>query len=215
MTSLLSALFALAVIHLLAAMVPGPNMVVTAHVAASRSAREGLACVAGVVVTTLAWVCLTLAGVGMILQELGHFYTALKFIGALYLLWLGGRMIWAAVRQPAASAPVPQSAMARLPRSAFRLGVLTNVSNPKSAVFWTSVFVVAVPPDAPAWFYGAVIAVIGVQTALWYGLVALAFAAPPAQAAYRRFGRFVEGLAGAAMIAFGLKLAVDAEAAAH
>ena len=121
MTSLLPALFALAVIHLLAAMVPGPNMVVTAHVAASRSAREGLACVAGVVVTTLAWVCLTLAGVGIVLQELGHFYTALKFIGALYLLWLGGRMIWAAVRQPAASAPVTSVPIPRtggsIPRS--------------------------------------------------------------------------------------------------
>lgn len=54
---LLSALLALSLIHILAAMVPGPNTVVTAQVSASRPAREGLLCVAGVVIATLAWVC--------------------------------------------------------------------------------------------------------------------------------------------------------------
>jgi threonine efflux protein len=210
MTSLPHALLALSVIHLLAAMIPGPNMVVTAHIAASRSGRAGLACVGGVVVATLAWVSLTLAGVGIVLQELGVFYSVLKAIGAAYLFWLGVRMIWSAARKPVA---VPVAGQVR--RSAFRSGLLTCLSNPKSAVFWTSVFVVAVPAGAPVWFYLAVIALIGVQTSAWYGFVALAFAAPRAQAAYRRFGRYVEGLAGAAMIGFGLKLAVDAEAGAH
>jgi len=212
MTTLLSALLALAVIHLVGAMVPGPNMVVTAHVAASRTVRDGLMCVAGIVVATLTWVSLTLAGVGIVLQELGTLYTTLKLIGAAYLMWLGGRMVWDALRHapdPAGAPELPK----RLPRAAFRSGLLTNLANPKSAVFWTSVFVVAVPPEAPAWFYAAVIAVIGVQTALWYGFVALVFAAPPTQAAYRRMGRFIQGLAGTVMVGFGLKLAADAEAA--
>lgn len=226
MTTLLPALLALAVIHLVGAMVPGPNIVVTAQIAASRSARDGLKCVAGIVVATLTWVSLTLAGVGIVLQELGSLYTALKLVGAAYLLWLGGRMLWAAIRHaPASGAEVgvgvgsadsplpPGRTRGRLPYSAFRSGLLTNLTNPKSAIFWTSVFVVAIPPEAPAWFYGAVIAVIGVQTALWYGLVALVFAAPPTQAAYARMGRVMEGLAGSVMVGFGLKLAVDAQAA--
>ncbi len=207
--SLASALLALSLVYLLGAMVPGPNMVVTAHIAATRSAREGLACVVGIVIATLAWVSMTLAGVGIVLQELGIAYTILKAVGAAYLLWLGVGMIRSAARGPATvSVPVA----GRIRRSAFRSGLLTNLSNPKSAVFWTSVFVVAIPQSAPAWFYAAVIGVVGVLCLSWYGFVALAFAAPPAQAAYRRFGRVVEGLAGAAMIGFGLKLAVDAEA---
>jgi RhtB (resistance to homoserine/threonine) family protein len=213
MTAFLPALFALAVIHLVGAMVPGPNMVVTAHIAASRSVRDGLMCVAGIVIATLTWVSLTLAGVGILLQQLGALYIVLKLVGAAYLIWLGAKMLWSAIRH--APEPDEPAAPKRLPRDAFRSGLLTNITNPKSAAFWTSVFVVAIPEHAPAWFYAAVIAVIGVQTALWYGLVALAFAAPPAQAAYRRFGRFVAGIAGSLMIGFGLKLAFDSEAAAR
>jgi len=213
--SLLPTLFALAAIHLLGAMVPGPNMVMTAQIAASRSARDGLACAAGIMAMTLAWVCLTLAGVGFVLQELGVVYAALKFVGALYLVWLGARMLWVAVRNGVASSTETPGPSPRTPRSGFQSGVLTNLSNPKSAMFWTSVFVVAVPHDAPLWFYGAIVAIVGAQTFLWYGFVALVFAAPPAQATYRRFGRLVEGLAGTVMIGFGLTLAADAGATAR
>ena len=211
---LLSALLALSLIHLLGAMVPGPNTVVTAQISASRSAREGMMCVAGVVVATLVWVSLTLAGVGMVLQQLGALYTALKWAGAAYLVWIGASMLWRAARQPAQTGP-PQAGPAprRLPASAFRTGLLTNLSNPKSAIFWTSVFVVAVPSQAPAWFYIAVVTLIGVQTALWYGFVALVFASGPARRAYQRLGRLIEGTTGAVMIGFGLKLAADTGAA--
>ncbi|MEJ8571870.1 LysE family translocator [Microbaculum marinum] len=211
--SLLSALLALSAIHLVGAMVPGPNIVVTAHVAGTRGARQGLLCVAGIVVATLTWVSLTLAGVGIVLQELGALYNGLKLAGAAYLVWLGARMLWGAIWQ----APGPRAAASepkRLPVAAFRLGVLTNLANPKSAVFWTSVFIVAVPPSAPVWFYVAVIAIIGIQTGLWYGLVALAFAAPPAQAAFQRMNRYLAGLAGSLMIGFGIKLALGTDDAA-
>lgn len=206
---MITALLALSLIHILGAMVPGPNTVVTAQISASRSAREGLLCVAGVVVATIAWVSLTLAGVGMVLQQLGAIYTALKWAGAAYLVWVGVSMLWRAARQPSQAGPAPR----RLPASAFRTGLLTNLSNPKSAIFWTSVFVVAVPPQAPAWFYVAVVALIGVQTALWYGFVALVFASGPARRAYQRLGRLIEGATGAVMIGFGLKLAADTGAA--
>lgn len=117
--------------------------------------------------------------------------------------------MWDAARQPVSGG----AAARRLPGSAFRTGLLTNLSNPKSAIFWTSAFVVAVPHGAPGWFYAAVVAVIGAQTALWYGFVAIVFASAPARRAYQRLGRIIEGVAGAVMIGFGLKLAADAGAA--
>ena len=86
-------------------------------------------------------------------------------------------------------------------------GVMTTLSNPKSAVFWTSAFLVALPPHAPGWVYPTIVAIVGVQSAIWYGTLALFFSTGAAQKLYQRIARYLDLLAGGVMIALGLKLA--------
>jgi threonine/homoserine/homoserine lactone efflux protein len=57
--------------------------------------------------------------------------------------------------------------------AAFRAGFVASVANPKSGVFWTSVFGGALPPDAPLWFLAATTATIASIAAGWYVSVAL------------------------------------------
>lgn len=201
----LPALGTLALLHLASAAIPGPNTIVIGHRAASRSVGEGLRTVAGVVTATLVWVIVSLAGVGVLLQQAGEIYAAIRLAGAAYLVYAGGRLLFSAVRPPASQPDRP----ARAAASAFRAGLLTTFSNAKSAVFWTSVFVVALPPDAPLAFLAAAVLLVGVQSAVWYSLVALAFSAPPARRAYRGLARWLDGIAGCVMVAFGLKLALE------
>lgn len=88
-------------------------------------------------------------------------------------------------------------------------GLLTTLSNPKSAVFWTSVFVLVVPAHAPLWFYGAVVLLIVIQSALWYAIVALALSTAFARRHYMRFAAWLDRIAGIIMIGLGLTLAND------
>jgi len=201
-TSLLAtSLLALSGMHILMAMVPGPNTVVVSHFSASISRRAGLTAMAGIVLASLLWVALSLAGIGVLLLEAGWLYRTLRLVGAAYLVYVGIRLLLSARH-----ARPPGSATSRLGRAPFAAGLLTTLSNPKSAVFWTSVFAVAVPPQAPAWFYAAVLGIIAIQSALWYSAVALLLSTGLARRHYTRCARWLDGIAGAVMVALGLHL---------
>lgn len=196
-------LLTLAAMHILMAMVPGPNTVVVSWLSATRSRRAGLAAVAGVVLATLVWIVFALWGVGALLREAGWLYRSLRLLGAAYLVYVGVRMLRAGWR-PATDAENARPRFGN--RRPFATGLMTTLSNPKSAVFWTSVFLLAVPPHAPAWFYVAVVCVIAVQTTLWYGGVALFFSTGFARQQYLRLARYLDLVAGTVMIGLGLKL---------
>lgn len=197
------ALAALSLLHLLAAMVPGPNTVVVSHLAAGHSLGAAFRAVAGVATATATWVIVTLSGVAVVLHQAEGLFWLMRIAGAGYLFYVGTRLLAALLR------PAGDGAGARTTvTSPYRLGLLTNLLNPKSGVFWVSVFAVAVPTGAPTGFYAAAVALILLQTLLWYGLVALVFASGPARRLYCHAARWLEGLAGLAMIGFGIKLAV-------
>ena len=191
--------------HILMAMLPGPNTVVVSWQSATRSRREGLQTVAGVVFASLIWVALALWGVGALLLDAGWLYRALRLLGAAYLVYVGVRMIRAGLRKGAGEmAATPPRIVGKIP---FVMGLTTTLSNPKSAVFWTSAFLLAVPPHAPGWVYAAILAIIAVQSAAWYGFLALFFSTGFARAQYLRLARKLDLFAGAVMVALGLKLA--------
>lgn len=196
---LLAPLLHLSAIHLLMAAVPGPNTVTVGHSAAHVSRRAGVVAAAGVAVASLLWVSLSLVGVGALLASAGGLFHLLRLLGAAYLCYVGIRMLRGG---RVGAAPAGRGA-----RAPFRAGFMTTVSNPKSAVFWTSVFALVVPVGAPGWFYAVIPAQILLQSFLWYGFIALAFSSAPVRRNYLRLGVVFSRVAGACMIFFGLKIA--------
>jgi threonine/homoserine/homoserine lactone efflux protein len=197
------ALATLAVLHILAAMVPGPNTVVVSQLAAGHSSGAAFRAVAGIVTATTTWVVLTLSGIAVLLHQSETLFWLLRVAGTAYLLYAGVRLMAGLLRNAATGGTVDV-----VPAAPFRRGLMTTLSNPKSGVFWTSVFAVAVPAGAPTGFYLAAVALIVVQSTLWYSLVALVFSSGPARRAYRQAAKWLEAAAGLAMIGFGIKLAV-------
>lgn len=197
----------LAGMHILMAMLPGPNTVLVGYLSATRSRRAGLCAAAGVVTASMAWVVLALYGVGALLMEAGTLYRVLRLLGALYLLYVGIRMLRAGLARPAVDGGRAGPRLGE--RRPFVAGLLTTLSNPKSAVFWTSAFLVAVPPGAPGWFYGAILLIVLVQSTLWYGAVALILSTGFLRERYLAFARHLDTVAGVVMIALGLRLAEE------
>ncbi len=199
--SLSLVLLQLSLMHILMAMIPGPNTVVVTYFSARTSRQAGLKAVGGIVLGSAIWVILSMLGVGVLMLEAGVAYRALRLAGAAYLIYVGVRMLIAGMK------PASNAAPAQGGRSPLLAGLLTTLSNPKSAVFWTSVFVLVVPAHAPVWFYGAVVLLIVTQSALWYAFVALALSTAFARRHYMRFAAWLDRIAGVIMIGLGLKLA--------
>ena len=99
----------LAVVMLLAYVSPGPDFVAVVSFALG-GRRGGLGVALGVALASLAWATFAMAGLSVVLVHLGWLYEAIRIGGALYLVWLGARMLLGAVRPTHAGAMMPVEA---------------------------------------------------------------------------------------------------------
>lgn len=203
--SFLPQLSALAGVMLLACASPGPDFVAVSSNALS-GRRAGVLTALGVAAGCVLWATLAVFGLGVVLTRLGWLYSAVRLVGAAYLIYLGGRLLLSARR----AAPPPEVERATTDhRGAFRRGFLINVANPKAAVFFGSLFVTLLPVDAPAWVHVATVLVVAGVSTSWFVLLAVMFSAASVRAVYGRIRRGVDAVTGAVLMGIGAKLAIE------
>ncbi|MGE8202253.1 MAG: LysE family translocator, partial [Variovorax sp.] len=135
------ALFALA--SLLLALTPGPNMIYCVSRTLIQGRRAGLISLGGVLIAFLAHLFAAALGLTALLLAVPLAFDAIRIAGAAYLLWLA----WQAVR-PGGNAPFEARVLpADPPARLFRMGFLTNLLNPKVAMFYLSFFPQFIHPE--------------------------------------------------------------------
>ena len=185
---------------------PGPNFLATVYTTASQSRRLGLLVSLGIAVGTTVWATASLLGLSLLFETATWLYQSVKLAGALFLIYLGLRTIVLARRLPA-SGPAPAVPVSA--GQAFRRGLIVDLSNPKAAVFFASLFAVTVPPDAPLWFQTAIVAAVVMLAGGWYALVACVVDLKPIAQLLRRAQRAFTYASGGIFVALGLRLATD------
>jgi threonine/homoserine/homoserine lactone efflux protein len=197
------ALLAIAGAITLGAMSPGPSFLLVARTAIARSRLDGLAAALGMGVGGVLFAAAALLGLHVVLIAVPWLYLVLKVAGGAYLIFIGV-MIWRGARQPVrideGRAVEPRAA------SSFWLALATQISNPKTAVVYASVFVSLLPPEVPLWAMLVLPLVIFAIEAGWYAIVALALSAPSPRAGYLRFKAGIDRAAGTVMALLGLRL---------
>jgi threonine/homoserine/homoserine lactone efflux protein len=188
----------------LGAMSPGPSFVLVARTSAARSRRDGLAMALAMGIGGMLFAVLALLGVHVVLSTVPLLYALLKVLGGAYLVYLG----WSMWRN--ATQPVNFQKTGMTSKQSFWLGLATQISNPKTAVVYASVFVSLLPQDIPLWAILVLPAIIFCIEAGWYAIVALALSAPAPAAAYLRWKAWLDRTAGGVMGLLGLKLIHDA-----
>jgi threonine/homoserine/homoserine lactone efflux protein len=134
-------------------------------------------------------------------------YAALKIAGSLYLIWLGLRVLWDLQHPRDEEGPPPQARLSL--GAAWRLGLMTNLANPKTAFFVASLFSATLPPES-FWSHGPfVVATMIVISTVWYGAVAWTLGGPGMVRGYRLVRRWIDAVAGVVFVGFGVKLAVS------
>lgn len=199
-------LLAIAGLWAAAVVTPGPNLLATVHATLSKSRAHGLLVVLGLVTGTAVWASAAAFGIAAVVAQVGALYTLLKVAGAAYLIWLGVQLFRSGGKDRGPGAPSAGPHI-RSGFGAYRLGVLTNLSNPKTAVFFASLYAGLMPPQPSVPLQLASIAVILSISTGWYGSMALAFSHPSVAGRYGRARRTLDRICGGLFIGAGLGLA--------
>ena len=196
-------IFAILLVDFVALISPGPNFVLVTSSAVAQSRKHALWTALGISTGSLVWAGAAAMGIASLLQALPLLGTALKIIGALYLIYLGVQLLRSDGFQPG------RGQETRSAQGSFWRGLLVNMTNPKSAAYYASVFAVFLTPDMPVWVLMVLVAGIAALSLGWHVLLALGFSAGPGKARYLAVSKYVDRACGGVLIMLGLKLAWD------
>ena len=180
---------------------PGQDTALTIRNTLLGGRRAGVGTAVGVVGGQLAWALATSAGLAALLLASAPLFTAIRLAGAAYLVVLGAQALAAALRG------LPHEERPRRRRSpAARQGLLSNLGNPKMAVFFTSLL-----PQFASSFAGmlALGLMFAALTLSWLSLYALAVAKASGLLRRPQLRRALDAVTGLALVALGLRVATE------
>jgi threonine/homoserine/homoserine lactone efflux protein len=190
--------------------VPGPDMALVARNALVGGRRAGMATSAGAVAGLCVWTLAASVGLAALLRASEPAFLALRIVGAAYLLYLGARALWAAVRGDDGDHAERLGHRTIESRVAMRQGLLSNLANPKIAVFFTSFLPQFVPNGDTAFLSLLTLGLVFCAMTLVWLCVYSALVARAGDVLRRsRIRRALEGLTGTVLVAFGLRLATE------
>ena len=191
-------------LYLLAAISPGPNFFIITQMSLYGNRSGAIAVAAGITAGSTIWAASAILGLAAVLHQISWLATMLKVTGAAYPIWYGLKLLASSFVADPSGRPATKSPVTH--RSGFRTGLLTSLTNPKSGVFWTSVFAATVPSHAPVSVYVGCVIMVTALSAAWHFGLAVVFGSRRAQAAFGRIRRVLAALCGAALVGLGLRL---------
>jgi threonine/homoserine/homoserine lactone efflux protein len=184
--------------------IPGPGNLALITSTGKGGVAGGLMATLGVIVGDQVLMWLAVAGVAAVLATYPAAFAAIQWLGALYLAWLGWKMLTA----KEGDAPV----LNIRPRQYFQQSLAITLLNPKAIVFYMAFFPLFVDPQTHLGLISfAVMAITIAALTFLYGLgmTLLTHHLAERMRAHPRIGRMLEKLAGIFLIGFGVKLAIS------
>jgi threonine/homoserine/homoserine lactone efflux protein len=203
----LAAFLTVAVLHLFVAISPGPAVLMAARIGVTEGFRTGMALACGIAVGAVSWAMAAMFGLSLLFEYARFALTAIKLVGAAYLLWMAWHM-WRDAATPLEITDEGGARKARSAWSAFRLGVLTQYSNPKAAVMFSSLFIGTVPPGTNWTVIAALMVVVFLNEAIWNTLVARIFSLDASRRTYLGLKATIDRCFGGMLAVLGVKIAV-------
>jgi len=185
---------------------PGQDTALTIRNAMIGGRRGGLFTAMGVSSGQLVWSIAASAGAAALLVAWEPAFLALKCAGVAYLLFLGAQALRDAMRGSGHPVATRGGGARRSPGSAFRQGLISNLGNPKMAVFFTSLL-----PQFGSRF--VILMVLGLafcaMTFAWLACYAVAVAKVGGLLRRSRIRRALDALTGLVLIALSIRLAAE------
>lgn len=199
---------------------PGPDLVQLLRVGAVR--RNGVACALGIMTGNLLWILASMLGLSALVAKAPGVLIVLYLVGGSFLAWMGQGALRGGLAARRADAALSEGASSVLaaPLStltqagAWRVGLMTNLANPKALVFFGAVFAGFVPPDASWSARGVILEMLLVTGVAWFVFVALAVSVPTLSRRLQAAGAWIDIVAGAVFLVIALVLLGEAVSSA-
>lgn len=192
---------------------PGPDTALTIRNTLFGGRRAGIATAAGVVSGQAVWALAASLGIVELLVASGPLFLAIKYAGAAYLVLLGIQALRAALfppRQDEGGATLLARARPLTPGAAFRQGIISDLGNPKIAIFFASLLPQFVPAgDASFWAFMQLGLIFCAMTFAWLAAYAVVIAKAGDVLLRRNVRRSIEAVTGTVLIALGLRIAAE------
>jgi len=192
----------------LAVMSPGPDFVVAVRNSIMGSRSAGLMTALGFASGVCIHMIYTLVGLATVIANSVILFSAIKYIGAAYLLYMGFKSLTSkGFDMNAADYKAPKKQLTL--KKAFLSGFLTNILNPKATLFFLAVFsqfITVTTPFGIQFFYAMTCVVM---CGLWFSVVAVVLTNVRLKEKFLSFSKLIDRLCGGFLIALGLKLALS------
>lgn len=203
----LGLILAILLIDFLALISPGPNFVLVTTAAVRQSRKHAVWTGCGIATGSLVWASAAALGIASVFEVFPILGLILKVLGVAYLIYLGIKLL----RSQGFHRVEGQDHKIRGGSSNFWRGCLVNMTNPKSAAYYASVFAAFLTPEMPGWVLLALVIAITVMSLMWHVLLAVGFSAAPIQTRYITVSKYVDRLCGGLLVFLGLRLAWDTQ----
>ena len=194
-------------VFFLGAMSPGPSFLVVSRIAVANGRADGLAAAAGMGVGGFIFAAIAVAGLTALLTQIAWLNLLLRLAGGAYLVWLGIR-IWRGAAEPLDVKAASVSGQSS-PRRAFARALLVQLANPKTAVFYASMFAAMLPASPPLWMLLVLPPLLFCTEFVWYSIAAFALSAAHPRSIYLRGKALIDRVTGAVVGALGARLMIE------
>jgi len=217
----------IAIAAIIGVMSPGPSFLFVAQTTLSKSRQHGIATSLGLGTGAVIFTMLACFGLFVVLENAPYLYGTLKFVGGMYLLYLAYR-IWQSSNDDKSDNNSESSKQSDLVHSSnkqqdattktsvlkdyfksYLMGLLTQLSNPKTAIVIGSFMMALLPQEVPPYSFLIIAVLTMIIDSGWYCIVSLALSTPKAQRFYNRFKQRINRITSGLMAILGTKLAFD------
>ena len=202
--NLLSIFLTVVSIWTMAVITPGPNFFITAQTTVKQSRFAGLFIVLGTCTGTIIWSIAGYFGIAYLFIIAPWFYTTLKIAGGSYIFYLGIMIIIKSCKSPSNPDTITENSQSNYLN--WWKGLITNLSNPKTAMFVTSLFASVLPKEPTIGIGILIVTIMVVISLVWYSFIVFIFSSNGFKYYYNKMQKWIEGLAGVIFIGFGAKL---------
>jgi len=190
--------------------IPGPDTAVVTKNVLVHGRRTAFGTSLGVSAGLSVWTLAAAVGVASVVRASAVAFTALKLVGALYLIWLGVQALRAARHTESGGRLATADTRTLGPVGGFRQGLLSDLANPKIGIFFTSLLPQFVAPGHSVLVpFLALGAVFVLMTVLWLSAYCLVAARAAETLQRPRVRAAMDRFTGVVLIALGLRLAIE------
>lgn len=197
-------LISVTLIAIFMAISPGADFVMITRNSIFYGRTAGLYSSLGISLAIWIHVAYSIAGLAFIISQSIILFSIIKYLGAAYLIYIGWRTFQARSKIEVAHSTAAQ-VMSRF--TALKIGFITNALNPKTTIFFLSIFTQVVNPQTPLWLQITYGAIISLAHFLWFSCVAIFLSQPALLSKFQDWKVYIEKAIGALLMGFGLKVA--------